>query len=391
MADNNELDITMTEEETVNLPESGVSFSGLEMLEDARTATPEVKDNADIPAPPKAKAKKRKVQKADLTPVEDPASIQQPAAGEDTETADHAETEEPPAANPNFFQLNVRELDRSLTPEEQQSWNAIYASYRSRSILTDQVIGVDPIERKVVDEDTGETRRVQLYNLVLLHGTVRVNIPETELWAQGEEQPHYLAGALRDAILDYVVTFIDRPNELVIASRRQAMAKRRRIASLSREGRSPGDRTTCRLLAVGPKRVTAEVNGYDVVLSQRDLSYTAIADLRDEYHPGQELPAVIKAFEPRAGKIEISVKEAGRNPFIGAELRHPVGSRRKAIISGKYKGGVFCRLPDDTVCLCLYSNRHSDDEFALKDSVMVYITKYDYDRQLIYGRIISRW
>ena len=242
MAAKNELDITMTEEEMVGVPDPGVDG----LSENDQTTVP--------PDPPKTKAKKRKAQKAELAPVNEPAVMPETDAGEDTETAGQTEAEEPAAANSNFFQLNVRELDRSLTPEEQQSWNAIYASYRSRSILTDQVIGVDPIERKVVDENTGETRRVQLYNLVLLHGTVRVNIPETELWAEGEEQPHYLAGALRDAILDYVVTFIDRPNELVIASRRQAMVKRRRIVSLSREGHSPGDRTTCRLLAVGPKR-----------------------------------------------------------------------------------------------------------------------------------------
>ena len=71
--------------------------------------------------------------------------------------------------------------------------------------------------------------------------------------------------------------------------------------------------------------------------------------------------------------------------------RHPVGSRRQAVISGKYAGGVFCTLPDETVCLCLYSTRHSDSDFHVGDTVILAIKKFDYDRSLIYGRILSKW
>ena len=48
------------------------------------------------------------------------------------------------------------------------------------------------------------------------------------------------------------------------------------------------------------------------------------------------------------------MKETESNPFEGAELRHPVGSRRYVVIAGKYGGGVFCNLPDGTEFFCLY-------------------------------------
>jgi hypothetical protein len=68
-----------------------------------------------------------------------------------------------------------------------------------------------------------------------------------------------------------------------------------------------------------------------------------------------------------------------------------VGSRRHAVISGKYAGGVFCSLPDGSVCLCSYSVGHSDADFDDGDGVIILIRKYDYDRQLVFGKILAKW
>ena len=81
---------------------------------------------------------------------------------------------------------------------------------------------------------------------------------------------------------------------------------------------------------------TISCYGYDINLSQRDMSYAAIPDLREQYHPGDELTCVVKQFDRRAGTLEISVKETVPNPFDEASLRHPVGCRRRASIAGKY-------------------------------------------------------
>ena len=56
---------------------------------------------------------------------------------------------------------------------------------------------------------------------------------------------------------------------------------------------------------------------------QRDMSYAAIPDLREQYHPGDELTCVVKQLDRKAGTFEISVKETVPNPFNEASLRHP--------------------------------------------------------------------
>lgn len=134
-----------------------------------------------------------------------------------------------------------------------------------------------------------------------------------------------------------------------------------------------------------------ECGGRDMSLSQKDLTYTATPDLRERYHPGQALDCILKEYDRQTGQMWISVKDTLSNPFFGAIKRHPVGSRRQAVISGKYGGGVFCTLPDETVCLCLYSTRHLDSDFHIGDTVILVIKQFDYARHLIYGRILSKW
>lgn len=125
-------------------------------------------------------------------------------------------------------------------------------------------------------------------------------------------------------------------------------------------------------------------------ISQRDLSWTAIATCVTNTAPLRRCPAAGGNTAAR-GKRSISVRDATPNPFIGAEKQHSIGIRGQAVISGKYADGVFCRLPADITVLCLYSNLLGDNEFFPGDSVLIHITQYDYNRQLIYGRIISKW
>ena len=146
----------------------------------------------------------------------------------------------------------------------------------------------------------------------------------------------------------------------------------------------------CHVLAVGPRRCLVECYGYDVNLSQRDMSYAAIPDLREQYHPGDALTCVVKQFDRKAGALEISVKETVPNPFDEASLRHPIGCRRRASIAGKYAGGVFCNLSDGAVVMCRYSFHYEDSDFKTGDTVMVVIQRYDEGMKQIFGKIVGR-
>ena len=289
-----------------------------------------------------------------------------------------------------FFALDFNELDRDLTPEQRQEWNTIYASYRGRSVMSGKIMGVDPYQVFMKDRKTGVSEWRQFLCAVVVPFRVRILIPETEMWQRGRERPDFVMQKTTGATIDFVITHVYRKEGFAIGSRRLATRNRRYFFSRREELNTPGTRVDCQLLAVGPRRCLATCYGYDVGLTQREMSYSAIPDLRDEYHVGQVLPCIVKSYDALRSRLLISVKETEPNPYDGAEFRHPIESRRLAVISGKYGGGVFCTLPDDVTVMCNYSFQYEDAAFQIGDSVILMIQRYEDDKKQIYGKILAK-
>ena len=290
-----------------------------------------------------------------------------------------------------FFDLNFNELDRDLTAEERQEWNSIYASYRGRSALTGKIIGVDPLSISVRNRQTGALDRQTMYCAVVVPYRVRIVIPASEMWEDGQERPNFVLQNMVGAVIDFIIIKVDRESGFAVASRRMAARSQRYYFAHHPALYWEGTRAKCRVLSVGPRRCLVECYGHDINLTQRDLRYTAIPDLRNAYHPGEELDCVVKNYDASTETLRISIKETESNPFEGAELRHPVGSRRQAVIAGKYGGGVFCNLPDGTVCMCSYSYQHEDADFMVGDTVILVVQRYDTGKRQMYGKILSKW
>lgn len=289
-----------------------------------------------------------------------------------------------------FKDLDLTELDKDLSEEQQKEWNAIYASYRAGSILTGRISGIDTNTITVKNKETGEPERITVNCLVIISYRVKVLIPEKEVWFDEKTQrPAHVLRSMTGAVIDYVITGIDRENDCCTASRRMAMTVRRR--SFLKLAPQVGKKVSANILAVGATHLLSTCGGFDMTLSQRDLSYGMIQDLREKFHPGEKRTAVIKEYDGENMILRVSIKEAEPHPFNGVEIRHPLNSRRASVISGKYKGGVFCKLEDELDCLCTYSQYQCDEDFEIGDQVIVVITKYDYPRKLVYGKIVAKW
>ena len=290
-----------------------------------------------------------------------------------------------------FFNLKFNHLDHDLTPEEQQEWNSIYASYRGRSALTGTIIGVDAHSISVRNRQTGQTERQTMYCAIVVPHRVRIVIPASEMWESGQERPDFVLQNAVGATIDFIIIKVDRESCFAIGSRRLALRAQRYYFAHRPSLSNENARLTCRVMSVGPRRCLVECYGHDINLTQRDLRYTAIPDLRTEYHPGQELDCLVKEFDRAKGVLRISVKETQSNPFDGAELRHPVGCRRQAVIAGKYGGGVFCNLPDGTVCMCNYAYQYEDADFQIGDTVILVVQRYEFEKKQMYGKILTKW
>lgn len=289
-----------------------------------------------------------------------------------------------------FKDLDLTELDKGLSEEQQKEWNAIYASWRAGSILTGRVVGVDTTTITLINEETGEPERVAINCLVVISYRVKVLIPEQQVWFDEKTtRPEHVLRSMTGAVIDYVITGIDRESDCCTASRRSAMYVRRK--AFTKLTPKIGKKVSVNVLAVGASHLLANCGGYDMTLSQRDLSYGMLGDLRDKYHPGETLTAVLKEYDEGNQTIRVSVKEAEPHPFDGVEIRYPLNCRRASVISGKYKGGVFCKLEENLDCLCTYSMYQCDEDFDIGDQVIVVITQYDYPRKLVYGKIVAKW
>lgn len=193
------------------------------------------------------------------------------------------------------------------------------------------------------------------------------------------------------ATLSFNIIKVDRENGFALASRKSAMKARRSYFAHRAELNALGTRLKCRVIDVGPVRCTVECYGHDIRLTQKDLCYMSVSDLRNVYRPGQELDCVVMDYDADEDRLRISVKAALSDPFEGAERRHPVNSRRQAVISGKYAGGVFCNLPDGTVCMCSYAYQYEDSDFEIGDTVILTVKRFDSNKRQMYGKILSKW
>lgn len=290
-----------------------------------------------------------------------------------------------------FYELDFNELDRGLSEEERKEWNSIYASFRGRSAITGTIIGVDLYARYLPRSEARMLENKRELCAVVVPYRIPILIRESEMWELGEERPDFVLRNMVGASIDVIVTKVERTANRAQASRRQASRSQRRFFAAREDLHAVGSRITCRMLAVGPRRCLVDCYGYDLDMTQREIRYAAIPDLRTEFHPGSEIDCIVKEYHPRTGELIVSAKETEVNPFFGAEERHPVGSRRFAMISGKYGGGVFCNLPDGVTCMCNYSYQHEDADFMVGEHVMLMVQRYDQEKLQMYGKIMSKW
>ena len=288
-----------------------------------------------------------------------------------------------------FKDLNLAEMDKDLTLPEKEEWQAIYASYRSGSVVSGGVAGVDLHEFKIVPEGKKKAVTQTVRCLIVIKYRVKIIIPETEVFLEEFDAGYHILHSMCGADVNYVITYIDREAGFAVASRKLALEKMQRAASRRRI--QEGQVVDVNVISVGKGVCTVNYAGYDVMLTQRDVSYSIVPDLRGTLRPGEVRKAVVKEFNREEKVLKLSIKETTPHPFDGIETRHPLKATRIATIVGKYGGGVFCRLYDNiTDVLCSYESMQYDGDYKVGDTVEVIISRYNFEKKLVYGKVLRK-
>ena len=271
-------------------------------------------------------------------------------------------------------------------------WNELQNAYRTRKILTGNLGGVERMEG-------GGTIAVIYYKemrIVIPLAEMMINLVESEDHNYGEmvQRQNKILGNMLGCEIDFIIKGIDNESRSVVASRKDAMYKKRQIFYMpdaAGNSRVCEDRIVqARVIAVAEKVVRTEIFGVECSILARDLSWDWMGDATESFHVGEQilvrvLSVTINSLEDIIVKAD--VKSVKGNISKANLAKCKVQGKYAGVVTDIHKGTVFVRLHIgvNAVAHSCYDNRMP----GKKDEVSFVVTKIDEERNVAVG-LISR-
>jgi len=290
--------------------------------------------------------------------------------------------------------LTIASGDDIETQEDRDEiiWHEIQNAYRTRKIITGVLGGVERSEGGSVIA-------------VVYYKDLRVVIPMSEMMinlsaenSRGGEMLTRQAKILGNSIgaeIDFVVKGIDSKSRTAVASRKDAMMKKRKLFYFDTDAGGQyrvyeGRVVQARVIAVAEKVIRVEMFGVETAILARDLTYDWMGDARDKFHVGDQV--LVRIQEVKRDSIEELRVKADVKSVTGDPGRDNL---KKCKVQGKYagkvtdvhKGVVFVRLGIgvNAVAHSCYDSRMP----GKKDDVSFAVTRIDEEKNVALG-IITR-
>lgn len=362
-----------------------------------------VEPAAEVPAepikpaveePPKPKrTRKKKTDAVDEEALPEP----QPAAPKETaakkKEAAAADRQNKPKTDP-ILTLEVGGEVTTETHEMDAAWHEILTSNRSHRILTGMLGGVEETE-------AGKTLAVVDYKgfrvvIPLKEMLVKLekNLKGTEYTEMIRRQNKLLSNMLGCEI-DFIVKGVDQKTRTVVASRKEAMLKKRQVFYMNQDASGAyriyeGRTVQARVIAVAEKAVRIEAFGVECSIMARDLSWDWIGDANDRFSVGDQI--LVRILEVNRDSLEelsirADVKSVSENTNRTYLKQCRVQSKYAGKVTDVHKGVVYVRLNNGANAIahtCL--DRRTPGK---KDDVSFAVTHIDEDRSVAVG-IITR-
>lgn len=297
-----------------------------------------------------------------------------------------------------FKNAPILTLDSDAVLETAQSkadltWHEIQNAYRTKKILTGMLGGIEKTE-------TGSLIAIVYYK------DFRTVIPVTEMMINLLQDAEHDYGELvlrQNKVLnnmlgceiDFIVKGLDSKTRSIVASRKEAMLKKRHIFYLDKDSSGTAkiheDRVVqARVIAVAEKVVRAEIFGVETSILARDLSFDWMGDARERFHVGDHILVRIvnvQAENPEQISIKADVKSVEGNTSKENMKKCKVQGKYAGTVEDIHKGTVFVRLSIgvNAIAHSCYDSR----TVGKKDNVSFVVTHIDEDRNVAVG-IITR-
>lgn len=277
---------------------------------------------------------------------------------------------------------------------EDTIWHEIRNAYRTRRILTGTLGGVE-------QADDGKSLVIVEYK------GFRVVIPAKEMMLSLDRRPsgndytalmrrhNQILSAMMGAEIDFIVRGIDNKTRSIVASRKEAMLRKRQTFYLDQDASgeyriTPGRLVQARVTAVSEKVIRVEAFGLECAILARDLAWDWMGDARDRYSVGDRIVVRILDVQ-RNGLEDITIRADVKSVSSTTDQ----DNLKKCRVQGKYagkvtdvhKGVVFVRLTNGVNAIahaCL--DRRMPGK---KDDVSFVVTHIDPEQCVAFG-IITR-
>lgn len=293
---------------------------------------------------------------------------------------------------------NILTLENDAAVETQKSkedliWHEIANAYRTRRILTGMLGGIEKLEG-------GATITIVYYKnfrVVIPITEMMINLVEDETHNYGELslRQNKIVNTMLGCEIDFIIKGLDSKERSIVASRKDAMLKKRQIFYFDQDSSGipkiyPDRVVQARVISVAEKVVRAEIFGVETSIPARDLSFDWLGDARERFHVGDHILVRIqevKAEDPEHVSVRADVKSVEGDTSKANLALCKVQGKYAGTVEDIHNGTVFVRLQIgvNAIAHTCYDSR----TVGKKDDVSFVVTHIDSERNVALG-IITR-
>lgn len=296
------------------------------------------------------------------------------------------------AAPSSILTLNAASEVETQESKEDLIWHELQNAYRTKKILTGNLGGIERMEG-------GGTVAVIYYKemrVVIPLAEMMINLSENAAHDYGElvQRQNKILGNMLGCEIDFIIKGLDNSSRSVVASRKDAMYKKRQIFYLPDahgNSRVCEDRVVqARVIAVAEKVVRVEIFGVECSILARDLSWDWLGDATEHFCVGDQI--LVRVLSVKLSSLEdisikTDVKSVNGNTSKANLSKCKIQGKYAGTVTDIHKGTVFVRLHIgvNAVAHSCYDNRMP----GKKDEVSFVVTRIDEERNVAVG-LISR-